>query len=328
MSAALTSVWVISDGRRGIENQALGLAEALARMTILNITRKLIGSDPSFAALPPRLQLLRKPKPVKYGLAAPFPNIAIGCGRQAIAPLRVIKAHSPETFIVYVQDPRGSYNKFDLIIAPEHDGLERPNVISMIGSPNRITEQKLQDAEQAFQHKLSSFSSPRAALLIGGPSKRQFIDSAHLDEHIETAQALLKAGYSLLITLSRRTDDTARDAWTKFANAHSDQVWFYDEKTANTDPNPYFSFLAASDLIFVTEESTNMLTEAYGTTAPVYRLSMAGQAGKFQQLYESLENYRNTPPLSEILNTPKQSYEPLRETDRITALVWTHYQQF
>ena len=133
MAPTLSSVWVISDGRRGIENQALGLAEAISRLNPLNITRKSIGSDPSFAALPPRLQVLRKSKPVKYGLAAPFPNMAIGCGRQAIAPLRVIKAHSPKTFIVYVQDPRGHYALFDQIIAPEHDGLNRSNAISMIG---------------------------------------------------------------------------------------------------------------------------------------------------------------------------------------------------
>ena len=328
MSAALTSVWVISDGRRGIENQALGLAEALARVTSVNITRKSIGSDPSFAALPPRLQILRKSKAVKYGLAAPFPNIAIGCGRQSIAPLRVIKANNPKTFIVYIQDPRGSYNQFDLIIAPKHDGLKRPNAISMIGSPNRITEQKLRDAKQAFQPHLLRYKSPRAAMLIGGRSKAQFIDATHLDQHIETAQILMKAGYSLFITLSRRTDDSTRQAWTQVARDHSDKIWFYDETTHDAEPNPYYAFLATSDIIFVTQDSTNMLTEAYCVTAPVYRLNMAGQTGKFQKLYDGLDGFRDTPPLSTTLNSSKISYEPLRETDRIAALVWENYQQF
>ena len=56
MSQAAPALWVISDGRRGIENQALGLAEALARQTPITIKRKIIGSDPSFAALPPSVQ--------------------------------------------------------------------------------------------------------------------------------------------------------------------------------------------------------------------------------------------------------------------------------
>ena len=91
MNQAGQSVWVISDGRRGIENQALGLAEALARITPITIKRRIIGSDPSFAALPPRLQYLRRFKPVKFGLGAPFPDIVIGCGRQSIAPIKAIK---------------------------------------------------------------------------------------------------------------------------------------------------------------------------------------------------------------------------------------------
>ncbi|MEP6342329.1 MAG: mitochondrial fission ELM1 family protein [Maricaulaceae bacterium] len=328
MASAPLLAWIISDGRRGIENQALGLAEALARLTPLNITRKSIGSDPTFAAIPPRLQFLRKPKPIKYGLAAPFPNIAIGCGRQAIAPLRVIKAQNPKTFIVYVQDPRGSYGLFDLIIAPQHDGLKRPNAISMIGSPNRITEQKLQDAKHAFKSKLSNYKSPRAAMLIGGRSRTQFIDECHLRQHITTAYNLMKANYSLFITLSRRTDDVSRKAWTKLSNDHSDKIWFYDEETMGAERNPYFAFLAASDIIFVTQDSTNMLTEAYATTAPVYRLNMAGQVGKFLKLYDALDEFRDTPPLDATLNSAKISYEPLRETDRIAASMLDSYSQF
>ena len=328
MASAPLSAWVISDGRRGIENQALGLAEALARLTPLNITRKSVGSDPSFTALPPRLQYLRHAKPVKYGLTAPFPDIAIGCGRQAIAPLKVIKAQNPKTFIVYVQDPRGHYGLFDLIIAPQHDGLKRPNTVSMIGSPNRITTAKLQDAKHAFKSKLSNYKSPHAAMLIGGRSKTQFIDDLHLRHHIATAHKLMKAGYSLLITLSRRTDDVSRKTWTKFSRDYSDKIWFYDEEAMGAEPNPYFAFLAASDIIFVTQDSTNMLTEAYATTAPVYRLDMAGHTGKFQKLYAELDGFRDTPPLSETLKIPKASYKPLHETDRVAAHLWDAFSQF
>lgn len=326
MTLPASSVWVLSDGRRGIENQALGLAEALQRQAPpnapLRITRKIIGSDPSFAALPPALQILRKPKPVKYGLAAPFPDIAIGCGRQAIAPLRMLKKYSPETFIIYVQDPRGSYTHFDLIIAPAHDGLERSNALSIIGSPNRITEAKLTAAKEECEEKISQYSAPHAAMLIGGTSKHQFIDDEHLRRHMDTANMLLGKGVSIFLTLSRRTDDTARAAWAKFAKAHPNRVWFYDEKAMPTAPNPYWAFLRTADYIFVTQDSTNMLTEAYFTAAPVYRLPMAGTAGKFERLYQALDQYRETPPIEDALMTPKTLCKPLRETDQIAKSVW------
>jgi len=39
---------IISDGRRGIENQALGLAESLARLINLDITTKRLESSAGF----------------------------------------------------------------------------------------------------------------------------------------------------------------------------------------------------------------------------------------------------------------------------------------
>ena len=322
MAPRPSSVWVISDGRRGIENQALGLAEALERQQPISLTRKIIGGDPSFVALPPALQYLRKSKPVKFGLAAPFPDIAIGCGRQAIAPMKTIKKSSPDTFMIYIQDPRGHYNLFDLIIAPKHDQLSRPNAISMIGSPNRLSEEKLADAAKTFKSKIDTYSAPRAALLIGGNSKRFFMGAPEMRTHMSKATSLLKSGYSLFITLSRRTENDMREAWTDFAAHNKDRIWFYDETAERCGPNPYFAFLSACEIIFVTQDSTNMLTESYYTGAPVYRLPMRGDAGKFETLYSELEKYRSVPPFENILATPRTSYKPLRETDEIAQKIW------
>jgi len=322
MSPAVPALWVVSDGRRGIENQALGLAEALGRLTPITITRKIIGSNPSFAAMPPTAQYKRRSKPVKYGLAAPFPDIAIGCGRQAIAPLRTIKAANPNTFIVYIQDPRGSYDHFDLIIAPEHDRLSRANAISMIGAPNRITDEKLKAAQSEFADTLARYSSPRAAMLIGGTSKRHAIDNSARETHLRTARSLLTDNHSIFITVSRRTDAPTRDMWRDFAKAHEDQIWFYDESTDNADQNPYFAFLAAADVVLVTQDSTNMLTEAYHTGAPVYRLAMAGEDGKFSAFYAALDAARTQPSLADTLANPAQTYAPLRETERMAKILW------
>ena len=54
-------IWVVSDGRAGIENQALGLAEAIQRLTLedaapAEITIKRIRWRPAFDRLPSALK--------------------------------------------------------------------------------------------------------------------------------------------------------------------------------------------------------------------------------------------------------------------------------
>ena len=102
-------------------------------------------------------------------------------------------------------------------------------------------------------------------------------------------------------------------------------MWFYDEETDNAGANPYFAFLAASDVIFVTQDSTNMLTEAYYTGAPVYRLPTTGKTGKFDALYAALDGLRKQPSQGETLSNSGQTYAPLRETDALAKILWDKY---
>ena len=133
--------------------------------------------------------------------------MAIGCGRQAIAPLLALKKHHPETFTIYVQDPRMDTDRFDLVIAPEHDNLTGRNIETMIGSPNRLTETELVGQMLSFSDELAALAMPRAAMLIGGTSKTHKLGKTEHAAHIKAAQDLIKTGYSLLITTSRRTPD-------------------------------------------------------------------------------------------------------------------------
>jgi len=119
MAGPLTC-WVLSDGRRGIENQALGLAEAMARQSDLDIQTHHISRKGLLALLPAGMQKLFRPSPLPDDL----PNIAIGCGRQAIAPLLDLREKG--VFTVYVQDPRIGPEKFDVVIAPESGVNPKP----------------------------------------------------------------------------------------------------------------------------------------------------------------------------------------------------------
>ena len=301
---------VLSDGRRGIENQALGLAESCAALRPLSLQTHHISHGKALAALPAKVQL----RLAKFDL--PDCDIAIGCGRQAIAPLLYLKRKRTDVMTVYVQDPRLDPSAFDLVIAPEHDGVRGANVETMIGSPNRVTDAMIIGETLSFADGLSKLPMPCAALLIGGTSKTHTLDQVSHQAHLAAAQGLAEAGHSLFITTSRRTPDFAILDWKRFASVH-DHVWLHDDEGAN----PYFAFLGGADMILVTEDSTNMLTESCATGKPVYRLPMSGQAGKFQSLYDALEMRCGVRIYDG--QTSGADYPPLKETVRIAQVVWT-----
>jgi len=299
------TIWVVSDGRRGIENQALGLAESVTRQLDrrVDIERVTVRKD-GFVTLP----------------AHSHPDLWIGCGRAAINLARRHRRIFPDCFFAYVQDPRTRHSDFDLIIAPRHDRLEAPNAIAMIGSPNRVTRDGLDQNLNAFAAPVEALSKPRAAILIGGDSKRFKLDAAAADYLEARLEQLLQAGISLMLTVSRRTPGPIRERFgARFSGR--DQVWYFNGE----GDNPYFAFLAAADWIFVTEESTNMLVEAGATGKPVYVLPMTGTPGKFAALHADLEAAGVMRPyLGQLDNW---SYPRLNETDRVARELITRLQR-
>src|SRR5512143_1620093 len=82
-------IWAVSDGRAGIENQVLGLAEAVARRTPALIVAKTVRWNRLVAWLPPTLN----PAPAAWmnadaAIRAPWPDLWIGAGRASL-PLSI-----------------------------------------------------------------------------------------------------------------------------------------------------------------------------------------------------------------------------------------------
>lgn len=318
MTTEPLSCLVITDGRRGIENQALGLAEAVARLRPSDISPLIIDAGAAFKAASPTLQFAMKSRPSDYGISGQPPDFAIGCGRQAIAPLLALKKAAPTCFTTYIQDPRLDPSSFDLVIAPEHDKLTGNNVETMIGSPNRIIKAEIAGKTIKFADQLDVLPQPRAAFMIGGNSKTHKLTPHIHAAHIEAAKTLIKKGHSLLISTSRRTPDFARRGWEDLEEAHKN-IWLYDGSGAN----PYAAFLGGAEIICVTEDSTNMLTEAASSGKIVFRLPMEGKAGKFEQLYDQLREHCHIERFNGKLDIP--TYSPLNETARIAEKFWAHY---
>jgi mitochondrial fission protein ELM1 len=303
------TIWAVSDGRVGIEAQVLGLAEAVARQRPADIVVKRIGWKWGLGRLPWRLiprWALRADSPI----AAPWPDIWIGAGRASL-PLssRVRAGSGGRTFVAQTQDPRSAIGALDLVVPPVHDGLTGPNVFPIVGSPNRMSAEGFSRDLERFRSRIDPLPRPRVAMIVGGKSKSHDlpVDRARRMA-AEVTQAVGAAGGSLLVSFTRRTPDAARQALTDgLAGVPS---WIWDGR----GENPYFAFLAAADIILVTEDSTNLATDAATTGKPIHVLAMVGGGRKFDRFHEDLRGRGVARPFDGALATWR--YPPLDETNR------------
>jgi hypothetical protein len=308
---------VVTDGRAGILNQALGLAEAVARLRPADVQVRTVRWRAAFDWLPARRKTPAMLHPDTDALDGPPPDLWIAAARASL-PLSLLmrRRAEPRPFVVQIQDPRLPPGLFDLVVAPAHDGLTGGNVVAVTGSPHRITPERLAEAAPAFAGVINPLPKPRVAVLVGGRSKAFDLPAGHavlLAERI--ADAVEAASGSLLMTFSRRTPQPARAAMTARLSALPGLIW------DGTGDNPLFAMLHAADHVLVTEDSANMAAEAASTGKPVHILPMVSRGGgdKFARLHADLAERGAARPFAGAL--PTWTYEPLAETDRAARAV-------
>jgi mitochondrial fission protein ELM1 len=312
--AARLTIWAVSDGRVGIEAQVLGLAEAVARLRPAEIVTKRIGWPWGLGRLPSALipfprRLVKSDSPI----GAPWPDIWIGAGRASLPLSRRVRRWSGgKTFVAQTQAPGGSLDAFDLVAPPVHDGLTGPNVLSLVGAPNRTSPAGFARDLARFQAQIDPLPRPRVALTVGGKSNSHDLGPDRARRMAaEVAQAVRAAGGSLLVSFTRRTPKAARRALTD--GLAGVPGWTWDGE----GDNPYFAFLAAADIILVTEDSTNLATDAATTGKPIHVLAMEGGGRKFDRFHEDLRRRGIARPFTGELAT--WTYVPLDETNRAAS---------
>jgi len=309
-------VWAVSDGRAGIEAQVVGLADALSRLVPCEVTVKRVawkgrtGRLPWWLNLFPRRWLTPEsdipgPKDVEA-----WPDVWLAAGRATLPlSIRARRWSGGKTYVVQIQDPRVPSSMFDLVIPPKHDRLSGENVLPITGSPHRVTPERLEQEAKAFKRLIDPLPGPRVAVLVGGRSKAFDLSSERAAQIAHSIQIPLEQeGGSLLMTFSRRPPEPARALMTARLRHLPGVIW------NGEGPNPYFAFLAAADYILVTEDSTNMATEAASTGKPVFVLKMDGSSLKFRLFHEELERMGAARPYGGAFHG--WTYEPVNETDR------------
>ncbi|WP_242113176.1 mitochondrial fission ELM1 family protein [Luteimonas aquatica] len=303
-----SQIWAVSDGRAGNLRQAEALAQALdPAAPCVEVAPRA-----PWRWLAPRW-LPAHEDALGMRLPAPVPRLAIGCGRQAALATRWLRARGAR--VVQILDPRIDPAHWDLVVAPEHDGLRGANVIATLGGLNPVDALWLARARAAFA-AFAELPGPRTAVLLGGSSAHARFDRGAFEVLASRLEAALAAdGGSVLLTVSRRTDAGVRALLRHRYHDTPGVVWRGEEDGAN----PYPGFLAWADRIVCSPDSVNMISEACATDAPVYVFDPGRVRGRPRRFLDALLQRGRIRAMDARL--APFDVQPLRETARVAAQI-------
>lgn len=303
------SCWIVTEGHAGSENQCIGLAEAMD----LPFTLKRVHPRAPWVWLPvtlwpmPLASLAQGSDP----LEPPWPDLLIASGRRSIPfALYVRRKSGGATFMVYIQNPRSAFGRFDAIVAPEHDGIEGPNVITTVGAIHRVTPERVAADASRFADRVARLPRPLVAVLVGGSSRSWRLTGEKVRElagQLRELATLEKAG--LVVTPSRRTGEANIKVLREALAGCPADIWDF------TGDNPYFAYLGLADHIVVTGDSVTMISEACSIGKPVYVVELEGGNERFRRFHAAMREGGHTRPFAGKLEdwTPM----PLAETPRV-----------
>lgn len=314
---ALSTCWVVTDGKAGMESQCVGLAEALG---LSPIVKRVVLRSP-WRQLSPYLRLGHAHAFSRRGdqLEPPWPDLLIATGRLSVAAALHVRDESRRaghpTMTVQVQNPVISPANFDLVIVPQHDRLTGPNVIATLGALHRVTARKLTDEAAKLAKRLPDLPRPHIGVLLGGPNGAY---SFGQDDMAKFASLLVsaakKSGGSLLVTPSRRT---GAENMAVLASVLGDVPHFTWDGSGD---NPYFGILGLADHLVVTSDSINMVSEAAAADKPVYVFDLPGGSEKFTRFHHAMRERGLTRPFTGMLDTRsegRQSDDMARAADAV-----------
>jgi len=238
-------IWVVHDNKPGHVNQSLGLAEALARVALIQGTPTEIQRIPALPAWRALLALLFKRLP---GAPLPTPDLIIGAGHATHLTLLAARRARGGRAVVLMQ-PSLPRRWFDVCILPEHDGVEADaHTLTTAGALNRM-------------RAASTLNPNQGLILIGGASKHFAWDSDAIQLQIKSILARTPDTHWMLTT-SRRTPD---DFLPQLPPAANLTVVPHTATTPDWLPSQFKQCATA----WVTPDSASMVYEALTAGAAV-----------------------------------------------------------
>ncbi|MDB6079015.1 MAG: nucleoside-diphosphate-sugar epimerase [Akkermansiaceae bacterium] len=293
-------ILIVSDGKPGHENQSMGLAEALGRLTPVKVVRtSLAGATGLFRRLGAAWEGSRN---------GTQPDLIIGAGH-ATHPSLIFLARKYEVPSILLMKPSLPAMLFDLCLVPVHDlkGVTMPeNFIPTLGALNRVSP-------------VGDIPKSGRMILIGGPSASHGWNEGEVQAMVKS----LVDGPGWEATDSRRTPPETLPA---LATACSD---LHIHPHAATGPGWLPGRLAAAEEVWVTEDSVSMIYEALSSGArvgilpvPVRKENSRVVRGIRKLAEDGYVTRFSNHPSGTPLPAPK---ETLREADRCAKIVMERF---
>lgn len=308
----MKTCWTITDEFPGMKSQVIGLAEAVGLPTLhKTCKRRWPWGWLGLSWGNPLTQLTSGSDP----LMPPWPDLVISCGRRSAPLALAIKKRGNKTTVcVHIQDPLVNRDVFDLIVAPEHDNLKGQNVVSTKGALHKVTQDKIDEGIKIYGSLFKELPRPYTSVLLGGSTNRYKMPLAALEDLIYKIRLIRDATQgSVLVTPSFRTPFRAE---LTQAFAHEPRIFLVEIE----QQNPYFAMLGMADVIFVTDDSVNMVCEACFTGKPVYILPLLGHSNsKPQRFIQSLIHEEIVRVFKGDVET--WTYTPFNDTEKVAFTV-------
>jgi len=300
---------LLTEGLHGMISQVEGLAKALD----LDYFHEKVELNSPWNLVPP--SLTPKKKFIFKNQINKEYDVIISCGRKSVIPSIVLKKNSNKKIVnIHIQNPKVSLENFDIVVAPDHDSLDGPNVLISKGAIHYLT---LDEIEKAKDYLVSKIEKQKevVTLILGGPTKYYNYDNESMIQIFSKInKQILEKNMQLIIIPSNRTPEKI----IQFAKEYFNKNRLIID---NVDKQAYLSSLALAKYIIVTCDSSSMISEAALTGKPVYVAMIPAMRSdkRFQKFRNLLESMNIIRKLEDSLDT--WSYEKLDETNRIAKQI-------
>ena len=300
---------LLTQGMHGMVSQVEGLAKALG----LSYKHQKIELKSFWNLIPPIISPISE-NLVKNKFVCDC-KVIISCGRKSVIPSIALKKRlGSQIFNIHIQDPKVSFEHFDLIVSPEHDRLKGENVINTTGAIHYLTKKEINDNSKYLGIERDK-RKELVAFIIGGPNKYFNYSDKQIHKLFNKVKTLFTPDkFKIIVIPSYRTPkNILKIAYNTFSINH--------HVVKNIDKKAYLSALGISNYIVVTCDSTSMISEAAMTGKPVYIAMMKSfkPTGRFKKFYSQLKDLGITRELEDRVES--WSYNSLNEVNRIAPIV-------
>ena len=299
---------LLTQGMHGMISQVEGLAKALN----LSFKHQTIKLKSLWNYIPPKFT------PISENLLTDKficdSKVIISCGRKSVIPsIALKKKYKKDIFNIHIQDPKVSFEHFDLIICPEHDSLEGDNILKTKGAIHYLTKKEI-DINPKYL-KIEKENKKIVSFIIGGPNKYYDYSDEQINIIFNKVKTLFTPDkYKLIIIPSyRTTGEIIKKAYNTFSHNHL--------VVRTVDKKAYLSALSLADFIVVTADSTSMISESAMTGKPIYVAHMRSvkNISRYEKFYTEFKRLGIIRDLEDSIDL--WSYNELDEVNRIAPII-------